>query len=141
MAIPSDLKKLGYSQDFATGFIDKKDNLDGFKPIHKTKFLKALKIHGNQSKAAHDLGFSYKIVEWHLRKDLKFNEAFQETLLEMKHALEGRLYEQGIKTGGVKQAQMWLVAHFPEDYVVKNRKPQPKSNVNEIEALYEGLNK
>jgi hypothetical protein len=87
-----------------------------FTPKAKTAYLKALKSHGNQSKAAHDLGISYRTVQTHLAKDPVFRDGYAETLLEMRHKIEGELYKKGLERGGSKEAKMWLEAHFPEDF-------------------------
>ncbi len=138
--LDEELEQMGYIEDTVTGFLEKKSEKNSkpqFNPMEKTAFLKALKTHGNQSKAAHDLGFSYKIVAWHLRKDLIFNEAFQETLLEMRHKLEGELYKAGVE-GRSKEAKMWLESHFPSDYR-PSQKQQPKKDKKntEIDRLYD----
>ncbi len=127
----------GYSVDSVTGFMETADK-SGFNPKDKTAFLRALKTHGNQSKAAHDLGFSYRIVAEHLRKDLIFNEAFQEALLEMRHKLESELYKAGI-AGKSKDALVWLGAHFPADYGTKKQAPPKKTSNQEVDNLFEKL--
>ena len=119
-----------------TGFLidDTEDPI--FEPHHKTAFLKALKRHGNQSKASDDLGFPFKIILKHLAKDLIFKERYEETLLEMRHAIEGKLYSKGLKNGGGREAKMWLEAHFPDDYAPASKKPARKEKEN---PLLEGL--
>ncbi len=131
----SDLER--FVQDKATGFLESREE-GAFNAKAKTSFLKALKIHGNQSKAAHDLGFSYKNVADALRKDLIFNEAFQETLLEMRHKLESELYKAGI-AGKSKDALVWLSAHFPNDYGTKKTAVPKKPSNQEIDSLFEKL--
>lgn len=131
-------KDLSFNIDSVTGFLEDKMP-EGIKAKHKTAFLKALKTHGNQSKAAHDLGFSYRILELHLRKDLIFKEAYEETLLEMRHKLEGELYKTGLM-GKSKEALSWLSAHFPLEYgPVKKQQPSKKDNSQEIDKLFSKL--
>jgi len=134
--IDADLEKLGYSIDSATGFLEKKQGENEFNPKQKTAFLKAMKTHGNQSKAAHDLGFSFKIIEWHLRKDLIFNEAYKETLLEMRHLLEGELYQAGLN-GKSREANLWLSAHFPETYKAGAKAANKAPKNDHLDKLYE----
>lgn len=132
------LESLGFSECPITGFLQNA-NREWFNPKEKTAFLKALKMHGNQSKAAHDLGFPFPIVAWHLRKDPRFLEAFQETLLEMKHRLEGELYKAGLG-GKSKEAKIWLEAHFPEDYRATGGKgPKKTKDDGRLDSLYEQL--
>lgn len=132
-----ELKQLGYFEDPATGFLDKKEK-NTFGAFEKTKFLKALKVHGNQSKAAHDLGYSIRVIDLHLRKDLVFKQAHEETLLEMRHEIEGDLYTAGL-AGNAKKAQMWLQAFFPETYKPTSRPVTKKDDTSAIDALYKKL--
>lgn len=138
--LDEELKQMGYIEDTVTGFLEKileKNENPAFNAKEKTAFLKALKTHGNQSKAAHDLGFSYKEVQWHLRKDLIFKEAFEETLLEMRHRLEGELYKAGLE-GNAREAKMWLESHFPSDYRPSQKKEAKKDKKHsEIDDLYD----
>lgn len=127
----------GYKQDSATGFLEKAEK-NSFNAREKTAFLKALKSHGNQSKAAHDLGYSYEVLELHLRKDLIFNKAFRATLLEMRHLLEGAMYTAGVQ-GKSKDAETWLKAHFPETYKPSAATKRSKPAVDPLEGLYKKL--
>lgn len=141
--LDEELEKMGYIVDSVTGFLQKNlqktENVGSvhiFNPREKTAFLKALKTHGNQSKAANDLGYRYSEVQWHLRHDVGFREAFEETLLEMKHELEGKLYKSGLM-GRSKEAKIWLDAHFPAEYKASG-KPAPKKDKKDalIDDLY-----
>lgn len=126
-----------WHQDTVTGYLESSD-VGAITPKQKTQFLKALKTHGNQSKAAHDLGFSHRIIALHLRKDLIFKEAYEETLLEMRHKLESALYQAGIG-GKSKEALSWLSAHFPLEYGPV-KKQQPKKEVDkDLEHLADKL--
>ncbi len=127
----------GYSKDSVTGFLEKAEK-NSFGAREKTAFLKAFKTHGNQSKAMHDLGYSYAVLEFHLRKDLIFNRAFQETLLEMRHLLESAMYTAGV-SGKSKDAETWLKAHFPETYKPSAAKRPKREAVDPLEALYKKL--
>lgn len=126
-----------FKRDPATGFLESSEE-NAFNARKKTAFLKNLKMHGNQSKAAHDLGHSYKIVAEALRKDLIFKEAFDETLLEMRHKLEAELYKGGLG-GRSKDALSWLTAHFREDYGPARKDKPKKVNNQEIDSLYDKL--
>lgn len=120
--------------DSVTGFLEGE-----FTPKHKTAFLKAFKKHGNQTKAANDLGIRFRLVKQALETDKEFKESFEETLLEMRHALEGALYQAGLG-GRSKEAIQWLQAHFREDYgAYKKAKPNKSSKDEDLERLYAGL--
>lgn len=127
----------GYTADPATGFLEKAEK-NSFGARDKTAFLKAFKTHGNQSKAMHDLGYSYTILEFHRRKDLIFNKAFEETLLEMRHILESAMYTAGV-SGKSKDAETWLKAHFPDVYKPSAAKRTKQAAVDPLEALYKKL--
>lgn len=131
------LRLKGFILDKVTGFLENTDK-NFFNPKDKTSFLKAFKTHGNQSKAAHDLGFPYKIIEWHLREDKAFYEAYRETLIEMKHNLEGKLFTKGLQ-GNSKDAKLWLETNFPEEYKPVAGKSLKKDNKKTIDDLYERL--
>lgn len=127
---------IGYIADSATGFLEKNEK-NTFNAYEKTKFLKALKTHGNQSKAARDLGYNFEIIELHLRKDLIFNKAFKRTLLEMRHDLESTLYVAGLDGDG-RKAKIWLDVHFPADYKPNARTAGKKEkDTSVIDALYD----
>lgn len=126
-----------YTQDSATGFLEKNEK-NSFNAREKTAFLKAFKNHGNQSKAMHDLGYKYDVLEFHLRKDLIFNKAFRETLLEMRHLLESAMYTAGVN-GKSKDAETWLKAHFPETYKPSAASKKAKPTVDPLEGLYKKL--
>jgi len=127
---------IGYIADTATGFLEKNEK-NTFSAYEKTKFLKALKLHGNQSKAARDLGYSFDIIELHLRKDLIFNKAFKQTLLEMRHDLESTLYTAGLDGDG-RKAKIWLDVHFPEAYKPGARTvPKKERDTSVIDDLYD----
>jgi len=141
--IDEELEKMGYIEDNATGFLEQKNtknnDLNGSIPFNakdKTQFLKALKNHGNQTKAADDLGISVKILKWHLRKDLKFNEAFHETLLEMRHKIEGELYVAALE-GKTREAKLWLEAMFPEEFKRGPVGRAPKGQNSAVDKLYQ----
>lgn len=139
--IDEDLAKSGYFEDDATHFLAKKSQEPCFNPKEKTAFLKLLKTNGNQSKSARDLGFSYREVEWHLRKDLIFKQAFEETLLEMRHKLEGELYKAGLSPRGSREAKMWLECYFPDEYGPRKKKEVKTTDKasEEIDNLYNKL--
>lgn len=125
----------GYIRDNVTGFLESGEK-NTFNAYEKTKFLKAFKIHGNQSKAARDLGYSFEIIELHLRKDLIFNKAFKTTLLEMRHDLEATLYTAGLDGDG-RKAKIWLDVHFPADYKPSARTaPKKDKDTSVMDALY-----
>lgn len=105
---------VGYNVDKATGFLEKKAD-NSFNAYEKTRFLKAFKLHGDQSKAAGTLGYPFEVVSIHLKHDPAFAKAFRATLLEMRHELEGKMYRAGLQ-GSSKDAKIWLDAHFPETY-------------------------
>ncbi len=127
-----------YSVDPATGFLEKNEK-NSFSPMEKTKFLKDFKRTGNQTKCAHDLGYSFRVIEEHLRKDLAFKRAFEEVLLEMRHEIEGELYSKALN-GKTKEAHLWLQAHFPEIYKPSAVRPAKKEASNPVvDALYEKL--
>lgn len=121
--------------------LDKKCPVTGFLENNvsskaKTAFLKLFKTIGNQSAAADRQGFTWTEIEEELRKDLIFNKAYQEVLLQMKHELEGILYCKAISRKDTKSALMWLSAKFPEEYRAGAKKKEKKDNK---EALFDSL--
>lgn len=116
-----------WKQDSVTGFLESKTH-GTISPYHKTAFLKALKINGNHTEAAHKIGFSFRIIQQHLNYDSIFREAYQDTLLEMRHKLESELYKAGLG-GKSKEALSWLSAHFPAEYGPV-KKQQPKKEID-----------
>ncbi len=127
----------GYLADPATGFLEKNKN-NSFGAFEKTKFLKLLKKTGNQSKSLGDVGCVNEEFDFALRKDLIFKKAYANTLLEMRHELEGDLYVSGL-AGNPKKAQMWLQAFFPETYKPSAAKRPKREAVDPLEALYKKL--
>ncbi len=127
----------GYTADPATGFLEKAEK-NSFGARAKTAFLKDLKKTGNQSKSLRDLGFTNEDFDFALRKDLIFKKAYNNTLLEMRHDLEGDLYVSGL-AGDTKKAQMWLQAFFPETYKPSAAKKTKQATVDPLEALYKKL--
>ncbi len=127
----------GYATDPATGFLEKNKN-NSFGAFEKTKFLKDLKRTGNQSKCLDSLGCTNAEFDFALRKDLIFKSAYSNTLLEMRHALEGAMYRHGL-AGDAKKAQMWLQAFFPETYKPSAATKRAKPAVDPLEALYKKL--
>lgn len=122
--------------DPATGFLEKNKNFL-FGAREKTAFLKHLKKTGNQSRSLDLLGVTNEEFDFHLQKDLVFNKAYRNTLLEMRHELEGNLYTAGLN-GSAKEAQMWLQAFFPEVYKPSASKaPKRDRGDDTINALYE----
>lgn len=139
--LDEELEKMGYIEDKVTGFLvknlEKNPGENTLLPRHKTLFLKSLKTHGNQSKAAHDMGFPYSEILWHIQKDLVFQEAYRATLLEMRHKLEGELYLAGLD-GKSREAKIWLEAHFPAEYKASNKPLVKKDKKDtEIDNLYD----
>lgn len=121
--------------DPATGFIEKNDK-NSFGPREKTAFLKDLKRTGNQSRCLDKLGCTNADFDEALRKDLVFNRAYRNTLLEMRHELEGDLYTAGLD-GDAKKAMAWLQAFFPEVYkpgAARSTKKDKDTSV--LDALY-----
>ena len=137
--LDEELEKMGYIVDSVTGFLQKnseKNSKPEFNPKEKTAFLKRLQIHGNQSKAADEVGVSFQEVEFHIRKDLIFKEAFRATLLKMRHSLEGKLYQAGME-GKSKEALAWLASYFKEDYTpARVNKHNKEKDTSEIDRLF-----
>ncbi len=127
----------GYVVDPATGFLEKNEK-NSFGAYEKTRFLKDLKKTGNQSKSLRCLGLTNTEFDFALRKDLIFKKAYRETLLEMRHDIEGDLYT-GALEGDTKKAQMWLQAFFPEVYKPSAANRKAKPSVDPLDALYKKL--
>ncbi len=127
----------GYAQDPATGFLEKAEK-NSFGARVKTAFLKDLKKTGNQSKSLRDLGFTNEDFDVALRKDLIFKKAYLNTLLEMRHDLEGEMYTAGLN-GDAAKARLWLQAHFPETYKPAAAKKTKQAATDPLEALYKKL--
>lgn len=121
--------------DKVTGYLENNEE-SGIKPIHKTAFLKSLKTTGNQSSAASRLGFTWAEMEAELGKDLKFKQAYDATLLEMKHQLESILFMRAIEKKDAKTAVLWLQAKFPSEYRAGAKQVGKKDNK---ENLFDNL--
>ncbi len=130
-------EKNEYIADPATGFLEKNEK-NSFNAREKTAFLKDLKKTGNQSKSLRDLGKTNEEFDLALRKDLIFNKAYRNTLLEMRHEIEGHLYTSAL-AGKTKEAHLWLQAFFPETYKPSASRKPTKSTVDPLEALYKKL--
>ncbi len=121
--------------DPATGFLEKNEK-NSFGPREKTAFLKDLKRTGNQSRSLDHLGVTNEEFDSALRKDLTFSKAYRNTLLEMRHDLEGALYTDGL-AGDATKARIWLQAYFPEVYKPAAGKGAKKDkDTSVIDALY-----
>lgn len=127
----------GFVADAATGFLEKNEKTP-FGAREKTAFLKDLKSTGNQSKSLDKVGARNEDFDLALRKDLIFNKAYRNTLLEMRHDLEGDMYTSGL-AGDAKKAQMWLQAFFPETYKPSAVSKKAKPTVDPLDALYKKL--
>ncbi len=127
----------GYAVDPATGFLEKNKN-NSFGAFEKTKFLKDLKRTGNQSKCLDSLGCTNAEFDFALRKDLIFKKAYNNTLLEMRHEIEGHLYTAAL-AGKAKESLLWLQAFFPETYKPSAAKRPKREAVDPLEALYKKL--
>ncbi len=123
--------------DPATGFLEKNEK-NSFGPREKTAFLKDLKRTGNQSKSLDRLGVTNELFDFALQKDLTFKRAYRNTLLEMRHDIEGDLYT-GALEGDTKKAQMWLQAFFPEVYKPSAANRKAKPSVDPLDVLYKKL--
>jgi hypothetical protein len=69
---------------------------------------------------------------------LKFNRAYRNTLLEMRHDIEGNLYQAAL-AGKAKEALLWLQAFFPETYKPSAAVKKAKPAVDPLEGLYKKL--
>ncbi len=123
--------------DPATGFHEKNKN-NSFGAFEKTRFLKDLKRTGNQSKCLDQVGATNEEFDLALRKDLSFKRAYHNTLLEMRHEIEGKLYGAAL-AGKSKEAHIWLQAFFPETYKPSAATKKAKPTVDPLEALYKKL--
>ncbi len=123
--------------DPATGFLEKNEK-NSFGPREKTAFLKDLKRTGNQSKSLDQVGATNEDFDLALRKDLTFNRAYRNTLLQMRHDIEGNLYTAAID-GKAKEALLWLQAFFPETYKPSAANRKTKPTVDPLDALYKKL--
>lgn len=126
-----------YTRDSATGFLEKLEK-NAFNAREKTAFLKDLKRTGNQSKSLDKLGTTNEQFDLALRKDLSFNKAYRNTLLEMRHEIEGNLYTSALE-GKTKEAHLWLQAFFPETYKPSAATKKAKPTVDPLEGLYKKL--
>ncbi len=127
----------GFVADPATGFLEKNEK-NPFGAKEKTAFLKDLKKTGNQSKSLDQVGVTNEQFDFSLRKDLIFNKAYRNTLLEMRHEIEGNLYTAAL-AGKAKEALLWLQAFFPETYKPSAASKKAKPTVDPLEHLYKKL--
>lgn len=120
-----------------TGYLQQKGG-HGIQPKHKTAFLKAFKKSGDKTKAIEFQGFRFTDLEWHLTNDTVFKNDYRETLLAMKHELEGLMYENAFKATGHRERQAWLETNFPDEY---GRKAVPKGakSKSRLDTLLEDL--
>ncbi len=126
-----------YIADPATGFLEKNEK-NSFGAFEKTRFLKDLKKTGDQSKILDSLGCTNEEFDFAMRKDVVFKRAYANTLLEMRHKIEGHLYTSAI-AGKTKEAHLWLQAFFPETYKPSAATKKAKPTVDPLEALYKKL--
>lgn len=99
----------------------------------KTLFLKDLQRNGDESAAADKAGVTHAVVKLHIKNDPLFNKAYKDTLLSMKHEIEGKMFRSGKIATGHK---LWLERYFPEEYVSKRflekKKPKQETAVDRL---------
>lgn len=120
-----------------TGFLESVDGT-GIQPKHKTAFLKNFKKSGDKTKAIEAQGFTFGELEWHLTNDATFKTNYRETLLAMKHELEGLMYENAFKASGHRERLAWLETNFPEDYG-KKALPKGQKQKSKLDTLLDDL--
>ncbi len=138
--MPQDELNLDYwVVDERTGYLVNPNNLRSITPAHKEAFLAAMLKLGNESEAAQSCGFSTRILAAHKRADKKFREDFQDTLLKMKHILEGVMFIRAQNANGYMDRITWLRHHYPKEYDPKFISPT-KDNKKVIDDLWNSLN-
>lgn len=120
-----------------TGYLESLDG-KGIQPKHLTAFLKAFKKSGDKTKAIEFQGFRFTELEWHLTNDTAFKNDYRETLLAMKHELEGLMYENAFKSSGHRERQSWLETNFPDEYG-KKALPKGQKNKSKLDTLLDDL--
>lgn len=125
------------SFDSATGYINPSKPSE-IKVWEKTAFLKAYRTHGDITAAATKLGYKGSDFLKQLKIDKKFNEDFIENKLDMKHELEGLMFQKALTDNGHKERLTWLETQFPEEYGKKKVEPKKKGNPV-IESLMKDL--
>lgn len=122
--------------DNVTGYLVPEDGT-GIQSKHKSGFLKAFLKSGDKSRAADSQGFTYSEFETQLELDSKFKDDYRETLLRMKHELEGMLYQNAFSKSGQKDRLLWLQQHYPEEYATKAAKGERSKS--RVQTLIDGL--
>lgn len=118
--------------DPVTGFLKMIDSQQ-MEPRQKTLFLKTFRSGGDEGAAADKALVPLNTVKLHLQKDPVFQQAYKDTLVEMKHEIEGKMFRTGkIATGH----RLWLERYFPEEYVSKRflekKKPKKETAVDRL---------
>lgn len=124
-----DNQLVGVSTDSVTGYLEP-SNANKVKIWEKTAFLKDFRQTGDITACANKLGYKGSEFLWLIKHDTQFALDFQETKLDMKHELEGLMYQRGLTNNGHKERLAWLEAQFPEEYGKK--KPEPKKKTNPV---------
>lgn len=127
----------GFKLCEVTGYLESLTNT-GIQPKHKTAFLKAFKKSGDKTKAIEYQGFTFTDLEWHLQNDAVFKRHYRDTLLAMKHELEGLMYENAFKSSGHRERRTWLETNFPEDYG-KKAVPKGQKQKSKLDILLDDL--
>lgn len=123
--------------DPVTGYIVNADGT-GIQSRHKTGFLKHFRKSGDKTRAADSQGFRYVLFEEQLKTDKQFKSDYEDTLLAMKHELEGLMFEQASGKSGQKDRLLWLQKNFPGEYNT-NKGGKSERSKSRVENLLEEL--
>jgi len=123
--------------DATTGYLVNEDGT-GIQSKHKSGFLKAFRKTGDKTRAADAQGFRYVEFEWHLNNDPKFQSDYKDTMLAMKHEIEGPMFEKALTANGQKEREKWLAVNYPGEYGVKTAGKGERSK-SRVENLLEQL--
>lgn len=127
----------GYKVCEVTGYLESLDG-KGISPRIKTAFLKSFKKTGDKTRSIESQGFRYSELEWHLQNDHRFQYDLKETLLAMKHEIEGVMFTQALENRGDASRREWLQVNFPEEYV-KKALPKGQKQKSRLDGLLDDL--
>lgn len=136
-----DLNLNGWFVDEKTGYLYNPGKKNSISPVTKQQFLEAFKKLGNQTQAAESVGISVRILSTHLRADKQFSKDYQQALVEMKHVIEGVMFQRAQKDNGFMDRMAWLRKHFPKEYDPKAIREDKSVDKKKIDDLWNEIQK
>lgn len=131
--IPAEYKKCD-----VTGYLERLDG-KGISPRIKTAFLKSFKKTGDKTRSIESQGYRYSELEWHLQHDAQFAQDLKETLVAMKHEIEGVMFTQALENRGDASRKEWLQVNFPDEYIKKTGLPKGQKQKSRLDGLLDDL--